>query len=42
MTLSSPALRRGLVVGRYVVEVTPSAGVGQAGTTSSHAFQVVR
>jgi hypothetical protein len=42
LTLNSAALRRGLVVGRYVIEVTPSAGAGLAGTTSSAAFRVIR
>ena len=42
LTLDNAALRRGLVVGRYVVEVTPSAGAGLAGTTSSVAFGVIR
>jgi|tagenome__1003787_1003787.scaffolds.fasta_scaffold20975679_2 hypothetical protein len=42
VTLDSAALRRALIVGRYVVEVTPSAGVGLAGTASSAAFRVIR
>ena len=38
---NSAVLRRRLVPGRYAVEVTPSAGAGQAGTTASSAFQVI-
>jgi hypothetical protein len=40
--LNGPALRRRLVPGRYVLEVTPSAGAGQPGTTSRSAFRVIR
>jgi hypothetical protein len=42
LKLSSAALRRRLVPGRYVLEVTPSAGAEQPGSTSTLAFRVTR
>ena len=39
--LNNAALRRRLVAGHYVLEVTPSAGPGQRGRTTSYAFDVI-
>ena len=42
LRLNSAKLRRRLVRGRYLLEVTPSAGAGRAGTTTTKAFRVTR
>ena len=41
LRLNSAKLRRRLVPGRYVLEVTPSAGAGLPGSTTRRAFRVV-
>ena len=42
LRLNSAKLRRRLVPGRYVLEVTPSAGAGQPGTKTTKGFRVTR